>query len=822
MSYKLSATLSAHSQDVRAVASPTNDLILSASRDSTAIAWARDETSTGFQPHSVLRAGSRFVNAIAYVPPTTDAPKGFAVTGGQDTVINVFDLANPKEDPDFTLIGHGDNVCALHVSPDGTIISGSWDKTAKVWKDWKLAYDLKGHQASVWAVLALDHEQCLTGSADKSIKLWQKHRVIRNFQGHNDAVRGLAVVPDIGFASCSNDSQIHVWTLEGDIVYSLSGHTSFVYSLALLPNGDIVSGGEDRSVRVWRDGECAQTIVHPAISVWTVSVMPNGDIVSGCSDGVVRVFSADTARHTSAEDLKAFEDQVASQALPAQQVANMSNVQGPEALAQPGKKPGQVIMVKNDRGGVEAHQWDASSGWQKIGDVVDAVGSGRKQLYQGREYDYVFDVDIKDGAPPLKLPYNANENPFAVAQRFLEANDLPMSYIDQVVEFINRNTQGATIGAGGSEYIDPYTGASRYQSSSASVPAAGPSNSFVDPFTGANRYAPVSSAPAPAQNPAALSDPYTGSSRYSSAPAPAPAPAPSAPAPAVGTPAVLPVTTAFSFKTANVPPMRAKIYEFEQAFRTEISTLKMTMSPGEIRQFDEVFSYLAAASSPITEVPPSPVSPKHLEVVLGVLERWPLGSRFPHTCRLILGYCPETLAQPGVRLSFIQALFKSTDWFEPWTSAWLDRSKETNFLLLFRGVSNVFQADTPSGEAWVAWVIETLAHGKYELLSKPQRVAFATLLFNVSTTLLNPGAADETRDTLFRTVLQGPLREQEDSEGAYRGLVALGNIIYAAKKFGFVLDGDRNAAVQQALEAIVGAFPELRVKTLAGEIKTLL
>ena len=45
---------------------------------------------------------------------------------------------------------------------------------------------------------------------------------------------------------------------------------------------------------------------------------------------------------------------------------------------------------------------------QKIGDVVDAVRSGRKQLYEGKEYDFVFDVDIKDGAPPLKLPYNVN------------------------------------------------------------------------------------------------------------------------------------------------------------------------------------------------------------------------------------------------------------------------------------------------------------------------------------------------------------------------------------------------------------------------------
>jgi len=44
--------------------------------------------------------------------------------------------------------------------------------------------------------------------------------------------------------------------------------------------------------------------------------------------------------------------------------------------------------------------------WQQIGQVVDAIGSGRKQLYEGKEYDYVFDVDVSEGIPPLKLPYN--------------------------------------------------------------------------------------------------------------------------------------------------------------------------------------------------------------------------------------------------------------------------------------------------------------------------------------------------------------------------------------------------------------------------------
>jgi phospholipase A-2-activating protein len=38
-------------------------------------------------------------------------------------------------------------------------------------------------------------------------------------------------------------------------------------------------------------GECIQTILHPATSVWCVAAMPNGDIISGASEGVIRIFT---------------------------------------------------------------------------------------------------------------------------------------------------------------------------------------------------------------------------------------------------------------------------------------------------------------------------------------------------------------------------------------------------------------------------------------------------------------------------------------------------------------------------------------------------
>lgn len=42
------------------------------------------------------------------------------------------------------------------------------------------------------------------GSADKSLRLWQGAKCERSYEGHKDVVRGIALITDIGFASCAN------------------------------------------------------------------------------------------------------------------------------------------------------------------------------------------------------------------------------------------------------------------------------------------------------------------------------------------------------------------------------------------------------------------------------------------------------------------------------------------------------------------------------------------------------------------------------------------------------------------------------------------
>lgn len=476
--FKLSATLKGHEDDVRAVLFPKPDLVVSSSRDCSVRLWTRDGQSNTFT-QSINSTGAGFINSLTWIPPSSEHPNGLVISGGHETIIEVREpLGVAKQDADYILLGHSHNVCTLDVY-GSTIVSGSWDCKARVWSrsNWETVHILEGHTASVWAVLALDENVILTGSADKTIRMWKDGKLVKVLNGHTDCVRGLCRIPGGGFASCGNDATIRVWSSDGYQLQELHGHTNFIYSIAALPNGDLVSAGEDRTVRIWRNGECIQTIPHPAISVWTVAVCPEtGDIVSGASDRIARVFSRNPQRWADELTMKEFDDAIAASSIPANQVGdiNKESLPGPEALKKPGTKDGQVKMVRNGDV-VEAHIWStATASWTSVGTVVDAVGSSRKKEYEGKEYDYVFDVDIQEGVPPLKLPYNANQNPYEAATKFLERNELSMAYLDTVANFIVNNSSGATIGqqqAPTPAARDPYGTESRYRPGETQAPS---------------------------------------------------------------------------------------------------------------------------------------------------------------------------------------------------------------------------------------------------------------------------------------------------------------------------------------------------------------
>lgn len=156
---------------MRAVSFPNPALILSASRDSTVRLWQRLSDNPPVYDAKISSHGTSFINAIAYLPPTSTFPKGLIFSGGKDTIIEVRQPGtSPEENAEALLLGHGHNVCALDVCEEGNyVVSGSWDGTGRVWGlgNWECQAILEGHEGSVWAVLGYDRKTIITGESNR-------------------------------------------------------------------------------------------------------------------------------------------------------------------------------------------------------------------------------------------------------------------------------------------------------------------------------------------------------------------------------------------------------------------------------------------------------------------------------------------------------------------------------------------------------------------------------------------------------------------------------------------------------------------------------
>ena len=123
--------------------------------------------------------------------------------------------------------------------------------------------------------------------------------------------------------------------------------------------------------------------------------------------------------------------------------------------------------------------------------VYKLKGSSRKKAsYLGKEYDYVFDIELDDTKASLKLPYNVSEDPYHAAQKFIHEHELSQLFLDQIAEFIINNTKSETIGdpTVTRSYYDPFTGENRYVPPAAqgSTNGSHSNGGFNDPFTGNN------------------------------------------------------------------------------------------------------------------------------------------------------------------------------------------------------------------------------------------------------------------------------------------------------------------------------------------------
>ncbi|XP_014494200.1 phospholipase A-2-activating protein [Vigna radiata var. radiata] len=456
--YQLRCELRGHEDDVRGICVCGSEAIATSSRDRSVRLWSLD-SNRKFVSSKILLGHTSFVGPLAWIPPNSEFPLGGIVSGGMDTLVFVWDLNTGEKV--HTLKGHQLQVTGI-VFDEGDVVSSSVDCTLRRWRNGQPVETWEAHKAPVQAVIKLPSGEFVTGSSDSTLKLWRGKTCVHTFEGHSDTVRGLSVMSGLGILSASHDGSLRLWAVSGEVLMEMVGHTAIVYSVDSHASGLIVSGSEDRFAKVWKDGVCVQSIEHPGC-VWDAKFMENGDIVTACSDGVVRIWTVDQNNVAEQQELDLYTSQLSLYKSSRKRVGGLKleELPGLEALKIPGTTDGQTKIVREGDNGV-AYGWNTrEQKWDKIGEVVDGPEDSNRQQFDGIQYDYVFDVDIGDGMPIRKLPYNRSDNPYDVADKWLLKENLPLSFREQIVQFILQNTGQNNVTFDAS-FRDPYTGSHAY------------------------------------------------------------------------------------------------------------------------------------------------------------------------------------------------------------------------------------------------------------------------------------------------------------------------------------------------------------------------
>ncbi|KAF4120464.1 U3 small nucleolar RNA-associated protein 13 [Geosmithia morbida] len=183
----------------------------------------------------------------------------------------------------YTRKAHDKDINAINVQSSGLLFaSASQDKTVKVWsvKEGEVQGILRGHRRGVWTVQfsppgmpgvqgedgpATSKGLILTGSGDKTAKLWSlsDYTCIRTFEGHSNSILKAAWLgmPSEGknrkvqFATAGGDGLVKVWDANsGEAECTLDNHEDRVWALAVHPESNtVVSGSGDSTVTFWRD-----------------------------------------------------------------------------------------------------------------------------------------------------------------------------------------------------------------------------------------------------------------------------------------------------------------------------------------------------------------------------------------------------------------------------------------------------------------------------------------------------------------------------------------------------------------------------------------
>ena len=160
----------------------------------------------------------------SYIWGITVCPNGDVVCASHDSSLRVWRVGNTPSAPyvcyQVLANAHAGSVhCVTTVPGTDDLISGGFDNIVKLWRrvnptaDYYCVRTFEGHSSFVVSVAVMDNLNIVSGSVDKTVKIWSliTGKCLYTLSGHTDVVFGVAVLPCNEIVSVSDDQTVKVW-----------------------------------------------------------------------------------------------------------------------------------------------------------------------------------------------------------------------------------------------------------------------------------------------------------------------------------------------------------------------------------------------------------------------------------------------------------------------------------------------------------------------------------------------------------------------------------------------------------------------------------
>ncbi|EFA85369.1 hypothetical protein PPL_02372 [Heterostelium album PN500] len=177
---------------------------------------------------------------------------------------------------------------------NGTLICGCVDGTMRVFdlNTSSCLRTMRGHTAPVRCLQAINHngqELVVSGSYDKTIKVWDMDaRCINTIRAHTHKINCLQY-ENGQLVSGSHDSLLKVWDMNGQLIHTLQGHDNMIHCLQFKGN-KLLSGSTDSTIRLWdlKTGTHVNTIKGQ--SAVCCLKFNDSKLITGYEDSTIKIF----------------------------------------------------------------------------------------------------------------------------------------------------------------------------------------------------------------------------------------------------------------------------------------------------------------------------------------------------------------------------------------------------------------------------------------------------------------------------------------------------------------------------------------------------